>query len=163
MAVLKIYKYPHPVLRVPGEAVTVFDDALKQLVADMVETMYDCAGAVGLAAPQIGVSQRIFVMDVAAKTTKDQLKVIINPEIVQQSRNKLVREGCLSFPDYLANVKRAQRLTLAYVNEHGEPQELQAEMFEAVAIQHELDHLDGILMIDRVQSVKTDLIRRQSS
>jgi peptide deformylase len=160
MAVLKIYKYPHPVLRVPGAPVDTFDDALRQVVSDMVETMYDCAGAVGLAAPQVGLSQRIFVMDVAAKSAKDQLRIIINPEITQQSKNKLVREGCLSLPDYLANVKRAQKITLTYQNEWGEAQEHQAEYFEAVAIQHEIDHLDGVLMIDRIQSLKTDLIRR---
>lgn len=162
MAVLKIYKYPHPILRVPGTPVEVFDDALRQVVSDMVDTMYDCQGAVGLAAPQVGVSQRIFVMDIAAKTTKDKRMVIINPEIKQQSKNKLVREGCLSFPDYLANVKRAQKITLSYQNEWGERQEHQAEYFEAVAIQHEIDHLDGVLMIDRIQSLKTDLIRRQA-
>lgn len=161
MALLKIYKYPHPVLREKGLVVTGFDEAFRVLIQDMIETMYICPGAVGLAAPQVGIAQRVFVMDILAKTTRDALKVIVNPEIIQQSRNKLVREGCLSFPEYLANIKRAQRIVVRYQDEWGNPHEHQADGFEAVAIQHEIDHLDGVLLIDRVQSLKTDLIRRQ--
>lgn len=160
MAVLKVYKYPHPVLREKCQPLTHWDDALKQLVKDMTETMYNCPGAVGLAAPQVGVPQRVIVIDVTAKTTRSELKVLVNPEIVQQSRNKLVREGCLSFPEYLANIKRAQRVLLKCFDEHQQEQTFQVDGFEAVAVQHEIDHLDGILLIDRVQSLKTDLIRR---
>jgi peptide deformylase len=162
MAVLKVYKYPHPVLRQVCEPVTVWDEALRQLVQDLKETMYDSAGAVGIAAPQVGVTQRVLVIDVTAKTTRSELKVLINPKIVQQSRNKLVREGCLSFPEYLANIKRAQRISVECFDESGQPVLYQVHGFEAVAVQHELDHLDGILLIDRVQSLKTDLIRRNN-
>lgn len=160
MSILKIYKYPHPILRQQCQPVTTWDDTLQQLVKDMKETMYSNPGAVGLAAPQVGAPQRLLLIDVSAKTTKTELKVIINPEIIQSSRNKLVREGCLSFPEYLANIKRAQRITLRCFDELGKECEYQLENFEAVAVQHEMDHLDGILLIDRVQSLKTDLIRR---
>ena len=99
-------------------------------------------------------------MDVSAATTKTDLKVMINPVIVQQSRNKVVREGCLSFPDYLANVKRATKLTVEAYDPYGELQTYEVKHLEAVCVQHELDHLDGVLMIDRINSLKTDLIRR---
>jgi peptide deformylase len=163
MAVLKIYKYPHPILREVCKPVTVWNDEIRQLIADMVETMYASPGAVGLAANQVGSTHRIMVIDVAAKTTRDQLKVFVNPEITQASRNKVMREGCLSFPEYLANVKRAQKITVQCLDENQQPQEYEFHQFEAVAVQHEMDHLDGILFIDRINSIKTDLIRRQSN
>ena len=163
MTLLKFYKYPHPILRVPGEPVTVFDTELADLVRDMTGTLYDCPGAIGLAAPQVGHSIRLFLLDMTAKTTQDQLRVFINPIIVQQSRNKLSREGCLSFPDYLANVRRATRITVSYQDVSGQTLTHDARDLEAVAIQHELDHLDGILMIDRIESLKTDWIRRGSA
>ncbi|MDX2085860.1 MAG: peptide deformylase [Candidatus Melainabacteria bacterium] len=161
MAILKVYKYPHPVLRAVCEPVVRFDSELRALVADMVETMYQHPGAVGLAAPQVGVPLRLFIMDITAKTTQSELKILINPHIVKQSRNKSVREGCLSFPDYLVNSKRATRLTVEAVNENGEPICYTVADLEAIAIQHELDHLEGVLMIDRIDSLKTDLIRRR--
>ncbi|MBY0403545.1 MAG: peptide deformylase [Cyanobacteria bacterium] len=160
MAVLKIYKYPSPQLREVCQPVEVFDATLAQWVSDMKETMYAHVGSVGLAAPQVGFVKRVFLVDITAKTTQDALKVIINPVILEKSKNKISREGCLSFPEYLANIKRAQKLTLQYQDETGTTQELIANGFEAVAIQHEMDHLDGILLIDRVASLKTDLIRR---
>lgn len=160
MAIVKVYQYPHASLRESCTDVLAFDAALDQVVANLVDTMYAFSGAVGLSAPQIGSRLRVMVIDVAAKTTRDQRRVMINPVIVLASRNKLVREGCLSFPDYLANIKRATRLTVRYHDEHGEPVEYQARDLEAIAVQHELDHLDGVLMIDRVNSLKTDLLRR---
>lgn len=161
MSVLKIYQYPNPHLREVCEAVRSFDAALQKQVDDLVETMYNASGSVGLAAPQVGLPIRAFVIDVAAKTTRDQLKVLINPRIVVQSRNKQVREGCLSFPEYLANVKRATRVTVEAQGREGEPLIYEVRDLEAIAVQHELDHLDGVLMIDRITSLKTDWIRRQ--
>lgn len=161
MAILKIYKYPHPVLRAVGERVTAFDETLKTLVADMIETLYACTGAIGLAAQQVGQPLQVFVMDMAAASTKDQLRVYINPEIVQASRNKTMREGCLSFPEYLANVKRPQKITVKAQDQWGQWFEQEATMLEAVCIQHEMDHLNGVLMIDRIESLKTDWITRQ--
>jgi peptide deformylase len=160
VTVLKLYKYPHPILRKPCQRVTEFDDELRQLVADMVETMYDRHGSVGLSAPQVGSAVRVFVMDVNAATTADALRVMVNPVIVQTSRNKIVREGCLSFPEYLANVKRATRCTVEAFDQWGQPFTVEAKHLEAVCIQHEIDHLDGVLMIDRITSLKTDWIRR---
>lgn len=168
MAVLKIYKYPHPILRVPGvdvDPATIPD--IQTLIDDMIETMYAGPGAIGLAAPQIGQSVRIFIMDMAAREVitdpnASQLRVLINPVITQQSRNKLMREGCLSFPDYLANIKRATRITYEAYDRDGKLKTYEARDLEAVAVQHEIDHLDGVLMIDRVASLKTDLIRRQN-
>jgi peptide deformylase len=161
MAVLKIYKYPHPILREMGEAVTVFDDSLQTFVADMVETLYACTGAIGLAAQQVGKPLQVFVMDMSANTTKEQLRVYINPQIVQASRNKTMREGCLSFPEYLANVKRPQKIIVKAQNQFGSWFEHEATQLEAVCIQHEMDHLNGVLMIDRIESLKTDWIARQ--
>ncbi|MBX2861636.1 MAG: peptide deformylase [Vampirovibrio sp.] len=162
MTVLKIYKYPHPVLRAKCETVTNFEDpTFRQFVQDMEDTMYDCTGAVGLASPQVGNPIRMVLIDVTASGDKTAKKFLVNPEIVQKSKNKNVREGCLSFPEYLANVKRAMKVTVVCQDEHGNNQEYQVEGLEAIAVQHELDHLDGVLMIDRVNSLKTDWIRRQ--
>jgi peptide deformylase len=161
MAILKVYKYPHETLRQKSEPVSAVDTNIQQLVADMIETMYSFPGSVGLSAPQVGQHVRVAIIDVAAKTSRDRLKVLVNPVIVHTAKNKLVREGCLSFPDYLVNVKRALKLTLHCLDEYGQPQEYEVRDLEAVAVQHEIDHLDGVLMIDRVQSLKTDLIRRE--
>jgi peptide deformylase len=163
MTVLKILKYPHPILRIPCPDVLVFDQALQDVVADMVETMYHGTGAVGLAAPQIGQTVRVFVMDTNAFTTRDNLKVMVNPKIISASRNKTMREGCLSFPEYLANVKRSQRITVEAFDAYGVLQTYELKHLEAVCVQHEIDHLDGILMMDRIESLKTDWLRRQNS
>ncbi|MFN7310839.1 MAG: peptide deformylase [Vampirovibrionales bacterium] len=163
MTVLKILKYPHPILRIPCPDVIDFDQALQDLVADMVETMYHGTGAVGLAAPQVGQSVRVFVMDTNAFTTRDNLKVMVNPKIITASRNKTMREGCLSFPEYLANVKRSQRITVEAFDAFGVLQTFELKHLEAVCVQHEIDHLDGILMMDRIESLKTDWLRRQNT
>jgi peptide deformylase len=164
MAVLDILKYPHVQLRQECKPVERITDEIKGMCQDLVDTMYDGPGAVGLSAPQVGYPLRIVVIDVTAKTTRDELRVMINPEIVQQSRNKLVREGCLSFPEYLVNLKRATRVTCKYLTPDGEEVTWESQsQLEAIAIQHEIDHLDGVLMIDRVNSLKTDLIRRYAS
>jgi peptide deformylase len=159
--VLKILKYPHPALTTPCPIEERFDETLQALVQDMVEAMYDCTGAVGLAANQVGAIRRVFVMDMTAKTTRDQLKILVNPEILQQSRNRTSREGCLSFPEYLANVKRAQKVIVRCFDASGNLQQWEAEQLEAVCIQHEIDHLDGVLMLDRIESLKTDWVRRR--
>ncbi len=163
MAIVKIYKYPHVILREMCKPVDSVDQGTRRLIDDMIATLYDCNGAVGLAAPQVGQPVRMVLIDVTAKTTKSELRVMINPEIIKRSRNKLVREGCLSFPDYLANVKRGTRAVVRYMDEHGKTVEAEVRDLEAIAVQHEIDHLDGVLMIDRVNSLKTDLIRRYSA
>ena len=160
MSILKVYKYPHPILREPTQNVDAVNDDIKQIIADMKDTLYSFPGCVGLAAPQVGHSLRIFLVDTTAGKKPDQLKVVINPEITHTAKNKMVREGCLSFPDYLVNVKRALKVTFNCLDEDGNQQEYQVRDLEAICIQHELDHLDGVLMIDRVQSIKTDIIPR---
>jgi peptide deformylase len=160
MTVLPVLKYPHPALRVRCEEVVRFDADFQALVADLIETMYSGPGAIGLAANQTGHTARVFVMDVNAFTTRDALKVMVNPVIVTASRNKVMREGCLSFPEYLANIKRAQRVEMQAYDQYGELHTYELKHMEAICAQHELDHLDGILMMDRIASLKTDWIRR---
>ena len=162
MSILKIYKYPHPVLREPCAPITDWNGELQKLVDDMIETMYAQPGAVGLAACQVGSPVQLIVMDVTAKTTRDQLKILINPTVTSASRNKVSREGCLSFPEYLANIKRATRLSFEAHDRDEQKIIYEVRDFEAVAVQHEMDHLNGVLMIDRVESLKTDLVRRQA-
>jgi peptide deformylase len=162
MAILKVLKYPHPILREMCEPVQAWDSSLQKLIDDMTETMYDSPGAVGLAASQIGETVRLVVMDVTCKTTRDEYKVLINPTILESSRNKVMREGCLSFPEYLANIKRATKLTFSAFDRDGELKTYTVQGLEAIAVQHEIDHLDGVLMIDRINSLKTDWIRRQA-
>lgn len=161
MSVLKVLKYPHPILREKCEPVTAWDSGLQKLIDDMTETMYDSFGAVGLAASQVGETTRLIIMDTSSKTTREEYKVLINPTIVEASRNKTMREGCLSFPEYLANIKRATKLTFTAFDRDEELKTYTVYGLEAIAVQHEIDHLDGVLMIDRINSLKTDWIRRQ--
>jgi peptide deformylase len=128
----------------------------------MIETLYHFPGTVGLAASQVGVPVQIMVIDSTAKTTKDRLMVLINPVLTQQSQWKYSREGCLSFPEYLVTVKRARKITAEWLDPKGQLQSEAFRDFEAVIIQHELDHLQGILFIDRVKNMQTDLILRAS-
>lgn len=161
MRVLKVLKYPHPILREKCEPVTTWDNHLQTLIDNMTATMYDAFGSVGLAASQVGETTRLIVLDTSSKTTRADYKVLINPTIVESSRNKTMREGCLSFPEYLANIKRATKLTFTAFDRNGELQTYTVQGLEAIAVQHEIDHLDGVLMIDRINSLKTDWIRRQ--
>lgn len=162
MSILKVLKYPHPILREVCEPVTTWDSGLQKLIDNMTETMYAAPGAVGLAANQIGETARLIILDVTSKTTREAYKVLINPTIVEASRNKTMREGCLSFPEYLANIKRATKVTFTAFDRDGQLQTYTVQGLEAIAIQHEIDHLDGVLMIDRINSLKTDWIRRQN-
>lgn len=161
MTVLRVLKYPHPVLREKCEPVTGWDAGLQKLIDDMVETMYAAPGAVGLAASQIGETVRIVTLDVTSRTDRSEFKILINPTIVEASRNKVMREGCLSFPEYLASIKRATKVTFTAFDRDGELKTYTVQGLEAIAVQHEIDHLDGVLMIDRINSLKTDWIRRQ--
>ena len=161
MTIKKVLRAPHPILRELCEPVQHWDGALQQLVDDMTDTLYAAHGAVGLAACQIGETARVLVLDVSSKTTREAYKVLINPVILESSRNKTMREGCLSFPDYLASIKRATKVTFSAFDRDGGSHIYTVQGLEAIAIQHEIDHLDGILMIDRINSLKTDWIRRQ--
>ena len=155
-----IITYPDKRLREPGQEVEQFDEALDALIDDMAETMYAAPG-VGLAAPQIGVSKRLFIIDVA--TDEDEpsdLRVFINPEIVAAEGDTTFNEGCLSFPGVREDIDRAERVTVRALDKDGKPFELEADGLLAIAIQHENDHLDGKLMIDHLSVLRRRLVHR---
>ena len=162
----KILLYPHPLLKKPARAIERIDDEILSLVTDLIDTMRGGPGSVGVAAPQIGVSLRACVVDVSAsKNGRDNnhgLLVMLNPEIIGAHGAAVMREGCMSVPDYTGDVQRHTDITVRFFDGDGEPREVQASGFEAVAIQHEMDHLDGMLFLDRIVSLKTGLFRRKN-
>ncbi len=164
MAVLDILKIPDERLKQESEPVERFDDELRAFIDDLEETRQAGPGAVGIAAPQVGRFQRIVIIDVS--DTKKPVPnhgymVLVNPEITEWEGFEMGREGCLSVPDYTGNVIRATHIKLKAQDPHGNPLEYEMEGFEARAVQHELDHLDGMLFIDRVVSRRTDLFQRK--
>lgn len=160
MALLEILTYPDPILKSVAEPVDVIDDEIRRLVQDMAETMYAAPG-VGLAANQVGVRKRIFLIDVAGEDEPSDLKVFINPEIIERDGEQSYNEGCLSFPGAFEDIKRAATVKVRALDEKGQQFELEADGLLAVAIQHENDHLDGVLMIDKVGALKKRKISRQ--
>lgn len=163
MAILDILVYPEQALKQVSEAVTNFDDALRQFVADLDETRLQAPGCVGIAAPQVGRFQRVAIVDVSGnpKHKSNGLMLLINPEIVAWEGFVKGREGCLSVPDYTGNVMRAEKITLATQDLEGNTRQYQCEGFEARAVQHEIDHLDGLLFLDRLVSRRKDLFPRK--
>ena len=158
MTILEIKKYPDPILKSMAESVEKFDDQLARLVEQMTETMYHEHG-IGLAAPQIGVSKRIIVLDISTSASSPQH--FINPKIIEASKVKVVsEEGCLSIPDYRESIKRHEQITISALNIKAEPIELQADGLLAICLQHEIDHLDGVLFIDHLSRLKRELFRR---
>ncbi len=161
MAILPILVAPHPVLKRKCVPVEVVDDNVRRTLNDMLETMYDAPG-IGLAAPQIGVSKRMLVIDCAGHGEKPQPMKIINPEIITRSDDLTTyEEGCLSFPEQYAEVKRPARITLKYLDETGAGQQIEADGLLAICIQHEIDHLDGIVFVDHISSLKRGIILRK--
>jgi peptide deformylase len=159
MAIRTILHYPDKRLRVPGQPVTDFGADFQTLVDDMAETMYAAPG-VGLAATQIGVAQRLFVIDIAGSDEPSDLRVFVNPEIVEAVGDVCWDEGCLSFPGVTEEIERAERVKVRALDRHGNAFELEADGLLAVAIQHENDHLEGKLMVDRVGMLKRRMIDR---
>ena len=158
MALREIIVLPDPRLRKATQTVTVFDAALKTLTDDMLETMYDAPG-IGLAAPQIGVMKRIFVMDCTSREDRSEPRAFINPELTWQSETlETSEEGCLSIPDVYEEVTRPERVRLRWQDLDGSVQEEEFADRPAVCVQHELDHLDGRLFIDHLSSLKRTLI-----
>jgi peptide deformylase len=160
VAVRPVCRLPAPVLKVPAEPGAPDDE----LAADLVDTMRASPACVGLAAPQIGVSSRAFALDVSEhpKTTACHgLVVLFDPVIVESSGRKVGREGCMSVPDLTADVARATRIVVTGTSPEGERKVIATEGFEARAFQHEIDHLDGLLFLDRVASLATDVFRRK--
>lgn len=155
-----VIKYPDPLLARKAEPVTVFDTELAKLVDDMFESMYAAEG-IGLAAPQIAISKRIFIVDVSfGKEAKDKL-VLINPEILSHEGKQTEEEGCLSLPDIRDKVSRAAHVRVRAQDVKGEWFEVEGDELLARAFQHENDHLDGVLFIDRVSRLKRELILRR--
>ena len=168
MPVLDIIAYPDIRLKQVADEVTVFDDDLKSFIQDLENTMAIGPGGVGIAATQVGVMQRIVIVDVSnyprLKNAKHHGRLIlINPEIIDWQGMKKGREGCMSVPDFTGNVIRAENITLKAFDEHGVTQEYEMEGFEARAVQHEIDHLDGLLFLDRLVSRRNDLFKRKNS
>lgn len=164
MAVLEILKIPDDRLKQISQPVEQFDDALRAFIDDLEETRRDGPAAVGIAAPQVGHFQRIVIVDVS-NTRKPVPNhghmILVNPEITHWEGFEMGREGCLSVPDYTGNVIRATHIKIRAQDSWGNPLEYEMEGYEARAVQHELDHIDGMLFIDRVVSRRTDLFQRK--
>src|SRR3982075_2869338 len=155
-----IVKFGDPVLEKSAAVVTTFDDELKKLVEDMFESMYAAKG-VGLAAPQIGISKRITVIDTSNGENPEEKLVLINPEIIKREGTQTGEEGCLSLPGFREQITRAKKATVRAQNAKGEFFEMTGEDLLARAFQHETDHLNGILYISHVSVLKRDLIKRK--
>ena len=155
-----IVKYPDPILQQPTEPVTVFDAELRQLVDDMFASMYDAQG-IGLAAPQIGISKRLTVIDLSFQKKPEEKIVLINPEVVEKKGKQHEEEGCLSLPEIRDRVVRAAEVKVRAQDVEGRTIEVEGTELLARAIQHEIDHLDGILFIFRLSRLKRDLQLRK--
>ncbi|HEY6874577.1 MAG TPA: peptide deformylase [Geobacteraceae bacterium] len=166
MPAQKILVYPHLLLKTLCRPVGGIDGEIAGLIGDLIDTMREGPGSVGVAAPQIGVTLRVCVVDVSAsrqgKENNHGLLVMVNPEIAAREGAAVMREGCMSIPDYTGDVERATGITVRFLDGDGMPREVRASGFEAVAIQHEMDHLDGVLFLDRIASLKTGLFRRKN-
>jgi peptide deformylase len=158
--ILKILKYPEPVLSEPGEPVSEFDDELRKLVADMFDTTYASKG-IGLAAPQVGVSKRLTVIDLSLGQDPKEKLVLVNPEIIFREGKVYEEEGCLSFPDIREKVVRAARVRIRAQDENGKWFEMDGEDLLSRCMQHEIDHVDGMLFIFRMSALKRDLNLRK--
>lgn len=163
MAVLDILKYPDEALKQMSDIVEAFDEELRTFLTDLEDTMRAGPGGVGIAAPQVGDFRRIAIVDVSAKPKikHNGCMILINPEIKTWDGMKVGREGCMSVPDYTGNVIRAEKITLQASNVRGELLDFECVGYEARAVQHELDHLDGLLFLDRLVSRRTDLFKRK--
>ena len=161
MTIRPIITIPDPILRKKALPVERVDDALRQVADDMLATMYDAPG-IGLAAPQIGISRRLVVLDTSGDEETKRPLVLVNPEIVKLGEEKRVyEEGCLSIPDVKIEIERPSTLMVRFLDRDGKAQELAADGLLATAIQHEVDHLDGRLIIDFLSRLKRDIIVRR--
>jgi peptide deformylase len=166
MAVLTVYTFPHPILRQKAQPVTTFDAELKELADNMLATMYS-EGGIGLAAVQVGALRQLVVTDLLNGSEEEgqpprrQPRFWVNPRILKASGETVTEEGCLSVGDYRADVKRASHIRIAYQTLAGESREEALEDLAAVCLQHELDHLDGKLFIDRLPPVKREIVKKR--
>ena len=164
MALLEIITFPDPILREKCTPVESIDDEIRELVEDMVETMYDAPG-IGLAAPQIGCTERIIVIDVGEDVGSEEepkkvpnLHKLINPEIVSRTGTTTYEEGCLSLPGVQETVERAAEVVVEALNPEGEKVTIEANGLLAICLQHEIDHLDGVLILDHISRLKRNMI-----
>lgn len=160
MAVLEIFNYPHPVLKKRCEEVGRIDGEVKKLIQDMIETMYHMNG-IGLAACQVGVSRRVIVVDVSPIDPEKDLLAIINPEVISEEGEVEHEEGCLSVPDCLEKVKRKEKVLVRGTSPEGNTIEVPGEGILAIALQHEIDHINGVLILDRISRLKRELYRNK--
>ena len=167
MAVREVLRYPHPALKRTARPLGAGDAGdIERVAADLLDTMRSSPGCVGLAAPQLGELVRMIVVDVSGhpKATKEHgLLLLVNPRIVLASGAEVAREGCLSIPELTANVRRATEVVVEAATPTGDTRVIAAQGFEARCVQHEMDHLDGVIFLDRVDSLTTDVFRRKRS
>ena len=160
MAVLEILKYPHPILRKRSKEVSRIDEEVKKLIRDMRETMVQ-AGGIGLAACQIGDSRRVIVLDVSPMDPQHSFFALINPEIISEEGEIDHEEGCLSVPDCLEKVKRKEKVCVRGLSPEGMEIEIKGDGILAIALQHEIDHINGVLILDRVSRLKREIYRNK--
>jgi len=153
--------FPDPLLRKSSQPVVVGDPTIKQLIELLNETLATQRGGIGIAAPQLGILKQVALVDVRGSVPGAKKLVLINPVIQSASEPRVLREGCMSIPDYTANVKRANRIRVLCHNEEFHRQEVLSTGIEAICIQHEIDHLNGMLFLDRVYCLNTDVFRRK--
>ncbi len=157
---LTIYKYPDPVLRAKAQPIENIDGKLQELIDSMTDTMYKAPG-IGLAAPQVGESIRLVVYDVSPPEDGNKINVIINPEIVSSEGSIVYEEACLSVYDFSADVERSVKVLVKALDREGNPIEIEAEGLHAVCLQHEIDHLNGVLFIDHISTIKRSLYKKR--
>ena len=161
MTLLDILTYPDKRLRHKAAAVETVDDNVHQIIDDMAETMYNAPG-MGLAATQVGIDKRIIIYDISGPDDKPKLEVLINPEIIETEGSQLSEsEGCLSVPDYRSDVKRYDWVRVEALDRDGRPMEIETDGLHAVVLQHEIDHLDGVLFIDKISALKREMYKRK--
>ncbi len=160
MAILEILKYPHPTLKKRSESVSRINDEVQALIRDMRETMY-AAGGIGLAACQVGASTRVIVLDVSPMDPEQSFFALINPEIVFEEGEIDHEEGCLSVPEYQEKIKRKEKVRVKGLSPEGEEIEINGEGILAIALQHEIDHTNGVLILDRVSRLKREIYRNR--
>jgi peptide deformylase len=160
MAVLEIRKYPDRILKQKTSPVAILDGEVQRLIDDMIETMYAAPG-VGLAAPQVGVSKRLAVIDISTKEADVPLLVLINPVFIQREGHIEFEEGCLSIPEYTVKIGRSEKVVVRSMDRNGIEADIEAEGLLAIALQHEIDHLDGLLLIDRISPIKREFFKKR--
>ena len=156
----QIRLFPDPVLRKKCDQIDHFGNSLEALIRDLIKTMKSQPHGIGIAAPQIGITQQVAVVDVSPRVPGSKILILVNPQVLEVRGEKMSREGCMSLPDYTGNIKRYDFVRLRWQDENGEFHSKEFNGIEAVCIQHEVDHLNGVIFMDRVISLKRDMIPR---